>query len=63
MNTIRIALAQINTAVGDCAGHTAKIIAGIERARTRGADIIAVPEPAITGHPPEDLLPGPRLKV
>lgn len=33
MTTIRIALAQINPTVGDFAGNTAKIIAGIERAR------------------------------
>lgn len=61
MTTIRIALAQINTTVGDFAGNAAKIIAQIERAREAGADIVAVPELALTGYPPEDLLLKPQF--
>lgn len=61
MSTIRIALAQINTAVGDFAGNVADIIACIRRARAAGADIVAVPELAITGYPPEDLLLKPQF--
>ncbi|MCG3159492.1 MAG: Glutamine-dependent NAD(+) synthetase [Acidobacteria bacterium] len=61
MTTIRIALAQINPTVGDFAGNTAKIIADIERARAIGADIVAVPELALTGYPPEDLLLKPQF--
>jgi NAD+ synthase (glutamine-hydrolysing) len=61
MSTIRIALAQINTTVGDFAGNTAKIIASIEQARQLGADIVAVPELALTGYPPEDLLLKPQF--
>lgn len=61
MSTIRIALAQINTAVGDFAGNVADIIASIKRAREAGADIVAVPELAITGYPPEDLLLKPQF--
>lgn len=61
MTTIRIALAQINPTVGDFAGNTAKIIASIERARETGADIVAVPELALTGYPPEDLLLKPQF--
>src|SRR5262245_16681776 len=56
MRTIRIALAQIDTTVGDLAGNTAKIIDWIGRARDAGADIVAVPELAVTGYPPEDLV-------
>jgi NAD+ synthase (glutamine-hydrolysing) len=56
MNTLRLALAQINTTVGDIAGNTARVIASIERARTAQADIVAVPELALPGYPPEDLL-------
>lgn len=52
----RIALAQINTTVGDLTGNGDKILRGIEQARAVGADIVALPELAITGYPPEDLL-------
>ena len=53
---LRIAVAQINTTVGDLDGNTAKIIDYIGRARKSGADIVTFPELAITGYPPEDLL-------
>jgi NAD+ synthase (glutamine-hydrolysing) len=52
----RIAAAQINSIVGDLKGNCAKILEYIERARASGADIVAFPELAITGYPPEDLL-------
>ncbi len=61
MSTIRIALAQLNTTVGDFAGNTAKIISSIEQARQAGADIVAVPELALSGYPPEDLLLKPQF--
>ena len=61
MSTIRIALAQISTTVGDFAGNTAKIITSIEQAKKAGADIVAVPELALTGYPPEDLLLKPQF--
>ena len=54
--TFRLALAQINTTVGDIPGNTAKIIDYVERAREAQADLVAFPELAITGYPPEDLL-------
>ncbi len=56
MTTLRVALAQINTTVGDLAGNSAKIVDYIGRARALGADLVALPELAITGYPPEDLL-------
>lgn len=56
MNTIRVALAQINPTVGDLAGNADLIIDYIGRARDTGADIVAFPELALTGYPPEDLL-------
>jgi len=56
MRTLRVALAQVNTTVGDLPGNTAKIIEWIGRARDFGADIVALPEMAITGYPPEDLV-------
>jgi NAD+ synthase (glutamine-hydrolysing) len=56
MSTIRIALAQINSTVGDLEGNVAKIIAAMERARDAEADIVTFPELAVCGYPPEDLL-------
>jgi NAD+ synthase (glutamine-hydrolysing) len=54
--SLRIALAQINPCVGDLDGNAAKIIEYIGKAQQSGADIVAFPELAITGYPPEDLL-------
>ena len=56
MTTIRVASAQINTTVGDIAGNCKLIATAIDEARSIGADIVAFPELAITGYPPEDLL-------
>ena len=56
IRNFRLALAQINTTVGDIEGNTARIIEYVERARELGADLVAFPELAITGYPPEDLL-------
>ena len=56
MRTLRVALAQIDTTIGDLRGNAAKIIDWTERARAAGADIVAFPELAVTGYPPEDLV-------
>jgi NAD+ synthase (glutamine-hydrolysing) len=61
MNNLRIALAQINPTVGDFAGNTARIISAISRARSAQADLVALPELAIPGYPPEDLLLKPQF--
>ncbi|MBI5417069.1 NAD+ synthase [Candidatus Poribacteria bacterium] len=53
---IRLALAQINTSVGDIHGNVQKIITYIKSAEKQNADIVIFPELAITGYPPEDLL-------
>jgi len=53
---IRIALAQINPTVGDLAGNEAKILSCVTRARDLGTDLVAFPELAVPGYPPEDLL-------
>jgi NAD+ synthase (glutamine-hydrolysing) len=53
---MRIALAQINTTVGDIEGNTAKIRDYLRRARERGAQLTVFPELAVNGYPPEDLL-------
>ena len=56
MKNIRIALAQINPTVGDLSGNSGKIISYIKKAKKIKADIVAFPELAVTGYPPEDLL-------
>ena len=61
MRTFRVALAQINVTVGDLDGNTAKIIEYIDRARSLKADLVAFPELAITGYPPEDLIFKPQF--
>jgi NAD+ synthase (glutamine-hydrolysing) len=53
---MRLALAQINTVVGDLDGNRARIIQRIDEARGAGADLVLFPELAVTGYPPEDLL-------
>ena len=53
---MRLALAQINTVVGDLAGNRARILACLKEARAEGADLVLFPELAVTGYPPEDLL-------
>lgn len=59
---LRLALAQLNFCVGDIDGNTAMIRAALAAARdTDHADLIAFPELAITGYPPEDLLFRPAL--
>ena len=61
MRRFRLALAQINATVGDLEGNARKIIEYIEEARSQGADLVAFPEMAITGYPPEDLLFKPQF--
>jgi NAD+ synthase (glutamine-hydrolysing) len=54
---LKIALAQVDLAVGDVAGNTSKIIAYSERARDElKADLVVFPELSVCGYPPEDLL-------
>ncbi|MGI9237111.1 MAG: NAD+ synthase [Woeseiaceae bacterium] len=56
-NRIKVALAQIDLAVGDVAGNTAKIIDYATRARdSERADLVVFPELSVSGYPPEDLL-------
>ena len=53
---MKIALAQINSIVGDIQGNLSRVIEGIQNAREKGAMIVAFPEMVITGYPPHDLL-------
>ena len=50
-------MAQLNLVVGDVEGNTLGIIAAANRARDEfGADVVMMPELAVSGYPPEDLL-------
>ena len=53
---MKAALAQINTTVGDLPGNAEKILAAYRRAAEAGADLVVLPELAVTGYPPRDLL-------
>ncbi|MBO9532081.1 MAG: NAD+ synthase [Solirubrobacteraceae bacterium] len=56
IDTLRLALCQIDSVVGDVSGNTAKIAAAMNEAAAAGARIAVFPELAISGYPPEDLL-------
>jgi NAD+ synthase (glutamine-hydrolysing) len=53
---LRVALCQINTTVGDLEGNVERIVAALADAEAQGCDLAVLPELAITGYPPEDLL-------
>jgi len=56
---MKIALAQINTTVGDFAGNVDRIVKYARRAQERGADLVVFPELALCGYPPRDLVERP----
>ncbi len=56
MPSIRLALAQVNITVGDFTGNAETVVRRTREAADRGADLVAFPEMAITGYPPEDLV-------
>jgi NAD+ synthase (glutamine-hydrolysing) len=53
---MRLALAQINAVVGDLEGNRGRILTALSDARSEKADLVLLPELAVTGYPPEDLL-------
>ena len=53
---MRLALAQINSVVGDVDGNADRVVDWLGRARDAGADLVLFPELVVTGYPPEDLL-------
>jgi NAD+ synthase (glutamine-hydrolysing) len=61
MKSLRIALAQINSTVGDLYGNGEKILAFTKKAVRYKTDLVAFPELALTGYPPEDLLLKPQF--
>jgi NAD+ synthase (glutamine-hydrolysing) len=55
-SVLTVALAQVNTTVGDLAGNAKRIAAMARRAHAAGARVVVAPELALSGYPPEDLL-------
>jgi NAD+ synthase (glutamine-hydrolysing) len=53
---VKVAIAQINSTVGDIAGNADRIVEFSRRAAQQGADIVVTPELSLVGYPPEDLL-------
>jgi NAD+ synthetase len=53
---LRVALAQIDTTIGDFDGNAEKILAAGRRAESEGADLVLLPELAVCGYPPRDLV-------
>lgn len=56
MGKIRLGLAQCNFTVGDLEGNAEKIFQFYKKALDKGVQVLAFPELALTGYPPEDLL-------
>jgi len=54
--SIRIAVAQLNTVVGDLEGNTGRALEMVGTAAEAGADVVVLPEMTLTGYPPEDLV-------
>jgi len=61
MPSLRLVLVQLNVTVGDLAGNERLIEQGIRRAQAWRADVLLVPELAVPGYPPEDLLLKPQF--
>ncbi|HTR69795.1 MAG TPA: NAD+ synthase [Mycobacteriales bacterium] len=56
MRRIRIALAQVNSTVGDLAANVETVVASCRDAAAHGASLVVFPELMVTGYPPEDLV-------
>jgi NAD+ synthase (glutamine-hydrolysing) len=56
MAQLRVALAQVDTTVGDLAGNAETVLSWSRQAADAGADLVLFPEMALTGYPPEDLV-------
>lgn len=56
MGIVKVAIAQVNSCVGDIEGNTSKVLLSASSACNDGVDLLVTPELVITGYPPEDLL-------
>ena len=60
---LRIALAQVNTTVGDLVGNAETVLARTREAVAAGAAVVTFPELMLTGYPPEDLVHRPSFRA
>ncbi|MGE0451943.1 MAG: NAD(+) synthase [Vicinamibacteria bacterium] len=58
---MKIGLAQIDTRIGDFPGNLRRILDAVRAAAAQGAEIVVLPELAVTGYPPRDLLLDPAF--
>jgi len=61
MRIFRLALAQMNTTVGDLQGNAALVLRAVAAARDAKVDLVVCPELTLTGYPPEDLVLRPQF--
>jgi NAD+ synthase len=60
---LAIAVAQLNSTVGDVAGNAEKVREARRQAAAQGADLVVFPELFIAGYPPEDLVLKPAFQA
>src|ERR1043165_3105010 len=60
---LAIAIAQLNSTVGDIAGNAEKVRRAREQAAAQGADLVVFSELFIAGYPPEDLVLKPAFQA
>ena len=60
---LAIAVAQLNSTVGDIAGNAEKVRRARTQAAAQGADLVVFPELFIAGYPPEDLVLKPAFQA
>ena len=58
---MRVALAQLNTTIGDFQGNLRMATQAIQRGRAEGCDLVVLPELALCGYPPMDLVERPSF--
>ncbi|MGU3495635.1 NAD+ synthase [Xanthobacteraceae bacterium A53D] len=63
VDTLHIAVAQLNPTVGDVAGNAQKVRAARDEAAGQGADLVVFSELFLSGYPPEDLVLKPAFQA
>jgi NAD+ synthase/NAD+ synthase (glutamine-hydrolysing) len=58
---MRVALAQLNSTVGDLRGNAERMIAFARDAAAQSAEVVVFPELSLTGYPPRDLVEKPTF--
>jgi NAD+ synthase (glutamine-hydrolysing) len=63
VETLRLALAQVNPTVGDISGNVSLCLDAVQKAASQGADVVLLPEMVITGYPIDDLALRPSFQA